>query len=411
MSTNWLRQNEISGALLCLLFLSQILPAYIMWAFSCMIIILNLGLKRGRIRMWRMPGSCPFWILFVLGVVMAVISNRVQFFSWLVFRDIVRMLYIPTYWYLACITCYREKCDYRVLYKTFYLFAGLLCGYELFFRLLNYVQNMNVQMIFRTFVSQGMVNEFVIALATFLVFFKPECNRGYYLSKKMDRLFNIIIISSFALSFSRTSFLILALLILMVGLKNAKATVKVAFVGAIAAILVVILLPGIVSTFIDKIEFSSVEVLSNRTYWDNASIVHGWRGYEVFCAKETYSGFSYLNKIFGGGFGTTVDVHGYAFLVTSEEMLPYLHNGYYTNLVKFGVLGIVITIAYFASYLLFCKRNSWGDYNSRLTIALSVSLIITMFFIHGIFWGQASLVISIPFAWAVMRNSYREKQN
>ena len=83
--------------------------------------------------------------------------------------------------------------------------------------------------------------------------------------------------------------------------------------------------------------------------WTLYRVSNSWRGYETYCALVRFSNAGLLEQILGGGFGATLDVFGYAYLVTTEETLPFLHNGYFTQLMVFGVVGVIAMVGWFLS--------------------------------------------------------------
>jgi hypothetical protein len=89
---------------------------------------------------------------------------------------------------------------------------------------------------------------------------------------------------------------------------------------------------------------SEVNVHSYETFED---INLNWRGFEAARAAKTYAEFSDTEKLFGGGFGTMVDL-GFAMklLVDYFEFIPLLHNGYMELLVKTGLLGLTLFIVF-----------------------------------------------------------------
>jgi hypothetical protein len=90
---------------------------------------------------------------------------------------------------------------------------------------------------------------------------------------------------------------------------------------------------------------SEVNVHSYETFED---INSNWRGFEASRAARTFAEFSDTDKLFGGGFGTMVDL-GFAMKLVGEymEFIPLLHNGYMELLVKTGLLGLSL-------FILFC---------------------------------------------------------
>ena len=104
---------------------------------------------------------------------------------------------------------------------------------------------------------------------------------------------------------------------------------------------------------------SEVNVHSYETFED---INLNWRGFEAARAAKTYGEFGDTEKLFGGGFGTNVDLgfamkllgsHGWEYL----EFIPILHNGYTELLVKTGLLGLSLFIAFFIQIVVMALRE------------------------------------------------------
>ncbi len=104
---------------------------------------------------------------------------------------------------------------------------------------------------------------------------------------------------------------------------------------------------------------SEVNVHSYETFED---INLNWRGFEASRAAKTYGEFGDTEKLFGGGFGTNVDLgfamkllgsHGWEYL----EFIPLLHNGYTELLVKTGLLGLSLFIAFFIQIVVMALRE------------------------------------------------------
>jgi hypothetical protein len=89
---------------------------------------------------------------------------------------------------------------------------------------------------------------------------------------------------------------------------------------------------------------SEVNVHNYETYED---INLNWRGFEASRAARTYAESGDTDKLFGGGFGTMVDL-GFAMKLMVEYMqfVPLLHNGYMELLVKTGLLGLSLFIVF-----------------------------------------------------------------
>ena len=102
----------------------------------------------------------------------------------------------------------------------------------------------------------------------------------------------------------------------------------------------------VVEAFFQKTENTSSEV-NVHSYETFEDINHNWRGFESSRAAKTYAEFGDTDKLFGGGFGTLVDL-GFAMKLLIElfEFIPILHNGYMELLVKTGLLGLSVFIVF-----------------------------------------------------------------
>ena len=99
---------------------------------------------------------------------------------------------------------------------------------------------------------------------------------------------------------------------------------------------------------------SEVNVHSYETYQD---INLNWRGFEAARAARTFGEFGDTDKLFGGGFGTMVDL-GFAMkLMVDMQFIPLLHNGYMELLVKTGLLGLSLFILFCIQIALMAVRE------------------------------------------------------
>ena len=109
---------------------------------------------------------------------------------------------------------------------------------------------------------------------------------------------------------------------------------------------------------------SEINVHGYETYQD---INSNWRGFEASRAAKTYADFSDTEKLFGGGFGTMVDL-GFAMKLgltgESFELVPLLHNGYAELLVKTGALGLTLFIVFCIQIIIMALQElrKYGKY-------------------------------------------------
>ena len=198
--------------------------------------------------------------------------------------------------------------------------------------------------------------------------------------------------------FSRTMIITLGLLVLFSGLKiNLKKILKLLIVLLIAIIGLIIICPDIVIAFWNKILRSLQELNYVDNTWNYTNIVLNWRAYEMYCETIKFMKAGIYEKIFGGGFGATLDVFGYASLVSNEEQLSFLHNGYFTQLMTNGIIGVTLFILWLGSlYRYSCKCKV--RLNRYFLRGLTVICMICTYFIRGPLTGVPMAVLLFLFS-------------
>ena len=142
-----------------------------------------------------------------------------------------------------------------------------------------------------------------------------------------------------------------------------------------------------------KIERTIVEVSTKNDFLDSSSVVSQWRGYEVYCMQKQFLQSSFAAKLVGKGFGTTLNVGNFSYLVTDESEIPTLHNGFYTCVLKLGILGVILYIGFFCSILRNIHSLPGTDMEKSLIRGLTVGYFINTALIHGTFAGGCSFVL------------------
>lgn len=202
---------------------------------------------------------------------------------------------------------------------------------------------------------------------------------------------SLLMLSHLILSFSRSLMIITMILVLVLAMEK-KASRKLISVG-----LIIILAAGIfkffeeqtfIANFLTKI-MRTVTELSGSQDWSSSQIItSNWRGYETHQAMIEFNSWNFFHQLFGGGFGNNVYVGDYAHLVgVKGDSIPFLHNGYYTILIKQGVLGVI-------TYLTFLGLNSLTAFGAilrknslenRLLLAVFLIILVTTYTTTGIF--------------------------
>ena len=106
----------------------------------------------------------------------------------------------------------------------------------------------------------------------------------------------------------------------------------------------------------------------------------------MYCELEKFQSANIREQIFGGGFGTQLDVKGKAYLVTTEEMLPFLHNGYFSILMIWGVFGCAVYL--FMLLMLYQQNRRLPEKERKFWKALVAVLAVDTLFVHGLFFSS-----------------------
>lgn len=201
-----------------------------------------------------------------------------------------------------------------------------------------------------------------------------------------------IMLLSFLLSFSRTS-LILAIVLSIsilgwIGRINLKA-ILTTIILILSFIIILLTAPkDDVTTFHGKLARSLTEI-SISDYSDYSKINDNWRGYETYRAIKTFKSGSVVQKIFGQGFGSLVDL-GMTMNLSGVNFkkIPILHNGYAYVLVKTGILGLLCYALFFIRILFISvKSRNNPDIEQvlilRLLLGCTICLMLSMYVVGG----------------------------
>ena len=306
-------------------------------AIASAIIFLFFAVYRFKIDK-RMPGRMFYFYFIIYGIVVGlynVVSNNYSSYS------LIKQLYyciLPFfYWNVGMIFSKTSKSSfYSYLFKAIFIYSII--------DLLQVITNMsNVSTLslneFRQQIGTGSI---LPAIGLYLIiFFSKEIN----ISKRQRTLSSLLMVFSLLVHFSRTHLLEFAILILFSGvIKNLRKFWKIIIISLATVVVIYFIAPSFFNYFISKIQNTFTEMNYFDADWTWTNINHNWRGYENYCAIQQFSKANLFEKLFGGGFGTTLDVHGNAFLVSSEDTLLFLHNGYLTHLLIWGIIGLAMYI-------------------------------------------------------------------
>jgi hypothetical protein len=205
--------------------------------------------------------------------------------------------------------------------------------------------------------------------------------------------------TSVILSFSRTLLIsVIVMTLVMAGAYKARTTAVLFMALVILAVPLYFYLselPAVKTvspdSFYGKI-LNSAEEVKITDYSDVEDITHNWRGYESYRALQTYLEGNTLQHFIGRGFGTNIKLDVVMRLGGNEfESIPILHNGYLYLLVKTGVVGILLYLAFLANICRFSFRliseTMRLDLRFAAYLLCGLSLLIagTTFVISGVF--------------------------
>ena len=249
------------------------------------------------------------------------------------FKDVSRDVFffaIPYIYYLTGITFALNNVNYR---RVVYKFSAIYCVLFIIFSIYNFIIYgfINIQII-RDFVNPG---SFLLVIC--IVFLYNELNSNILLSPLF--IFTQLI---FLIQSSRTYFIIIFIFFFDKFFNFKKSTV-----------FFIIIITGLLIYFF-RAELQELNVfnkifleLSFRDTWTEADMGTSYRAYEAITAFHNFLDYSFINMIFGGGFGALVNLDMPVVLAGVEyNAVPWIHNGFMFILIKVGTLG-------FLSYLIF----------------------------------------------------------
>lgn len=388
----WFARHNISLMMLFYLAASEMLSTYAFWILLTVSTVSFVFKNVGRVIIKHKKSTSVLIAMFVVGFFSSLITMACESRSigaWLYIRDIIKMSAIP----LTCVVCTmlanQEHHDRKVLYSTLFFFCSVYGIGSMVVSIPSYIASAESLFSF----AGNLINQWIAAVGIFLAFCKPPCVEKYYVGRWFDLVAKIGLSILVVISFSRTVFVILICLLLPFFYNKLTTLLKMLLLISVSVMIVWNVFPNIAASFSDKVLRSFTEMSSASSSWDNWNIVNNWRGYEVYCAQNEFDSYNLLEKIIGKGFGATVDAKGYASLVTSEDALPYLHNGYYTTLIKMGIVGVALNIGYWVM-LFFERKKCMDKFDYSTCIGVILAMAGSMLAIHGIFWGG---VLVIPF--------------
>lgn len=284
----------------------------------------------------------------------------------------------------------------KIFFKTTMYFGLIYSVYEIM------VLSENLS----TMVNINAIRSTINGTPLFLVFILVLVINDRILFRTTNRVENYIFTFFLSIAviftFSRTSYiyfvlLILIFLILSFNLRMTNHSIKILMFYFMLALLFLALIPqDIKNNFLNKVVNSISEISSQNDWNSENSVVSDWRGFENFSALTQFKSYDLTHKIFGEGLGAGIYVGNYAYLVgiTNSLYIPYLHNSFYTILLKMGMIGFLYYALYFVVNIGYLLQKIKENIFYLLPIGLLVGVLLSSLFTQGgIVVGHDSLLL------------------
>lgn len=161
-------------------------------------------------------------------------------------------------------------------------------------------------------------------------------------------------------------------------------------------------------TFFDKTVNSSKEINYESEFRNDSEIFNNWRGYEIKNATRQWKHYNALEMLIGGGIQKQIKIinlpsyfsssKGYSF---ENSQSPILHNGYYTLLVKGGLLGLVGLIIWLLAPIFMLAKNNNEEQRDilLLMICLNAMYLIFTYVVRGVIDQVMHISYGLTIGW------------
>lgn len=161
-----------------------------------------------------------------------------------------------------------------------------------------------------------------------------------------------------------------------------------------------------IDTFSDKFANTSQELDSEQEFSSTNEAMNNWRGYENKSAKEQWKNNNGIEIIFGQGMGQGIYLKyvPYAWKgMASQNKIPILHNGYYTILIKGGVIGLLTLVWFMLANVLLgfrlLKRREDIQFDLIVLIIVEILFMVQTYVVRGPVAQTVNYVTAIMIGW------------
>lgn len=354
------------------------------------------------------------FIGFLVGLVHLAEYN-LYYFS----RDVMYFIQAPIF---IIIGFYMSKniIDFRELIKVIVISSLVITIFNLIELVLN--PALLTQLGLETRYEYSLSNPTAL-LAFTIIFYARICK--FKLFEDFQEWFILgISLFSVAISFSRTDYFLLLVMILIPFINKSTTILKIYWV-TVSVVLLIIFGGYFIKvessaieedTFQSKINHSFSEILV-QDYETSFEISQNWRGYEAFLGLTKFSEGNFIEMLIGQGFGTVVYTPNWIFNgeMDSLDVLPMFHNGFITVLLKTGFLGVIFFFLFLFKLLQVASRVTIQGYSkleklaTMLLQAAVFTVMLLTFVVHGIFTTTTPVLLLILIGATLKMKSARAK--
>ncbi|MGR2767997.1 O-antigen ligase family protein [Photobacterium ganghwense] len=258
----------------------------------------------------------------------------------------------------------------------------------------------------------------IFSLLVVVIVYNYNLNNFSIFNKKTDKIILVIAIISILLSFSRTSYVILSLILLVPTLYRFKMDRKVLYSLIIFIVFNIFggHLLNVKTANIDDLTFTakfsnSLSEVVVRELDDRRDISNNWRAYEAYMGLDKYLDGNSIELVFGQGFGAIVKTPYWIFNGELLDVIPIFHNGYITVLLKSGLLGLFLYITFILQASRVSYLSNKGELRAIFLCKVSISFMIltTSFVTHGIYNKNAPF-LTLVFLGIIIAKIYNDME-
>lgn len=392
--------NKIYWPIVVFLIVQTFVSSEVFWVMGLLVCLYYVFInQQGKIKIPFREYKTLFTFLlwgFIMGIIGMLLWNIDS-------RDFIRDCFYYSnpiiFIYLGALYA-KKKIDLHRMFNAFIVSSAILCLIQLVIIGKNITSLLSASSVYgwRKISGSGVV-VMGIALAIVLSGVIPR-------NKRLPKMWVIILTgvtaSYFIISLSRTNLLVVAIMYAVLIWEKGKTKaiigriVLVVFLIIISLVVFNKLIPSEISkAFTEKILSSFSEISFSNTWKTEAEIQGNWRGYETYCAIKQWRNKPLFSQLLGEGFGTRIYVGHYAYSLLKQvgrngqaiSSIAVLHNGYATQLIKLGILGVIY---YFYFYLRLIKkamkaRKTHDSIESRVLLSMGLIFLVQTYILNGLF--------------------------